>query len=909
MLTTAYKIYEMNLSTITPNQRIARLFLAVCILGGMSFPIQASEKNSASSEEGIFNFWKKKKKEETKSDSTKGQKTDSDLKKYDEVITSSAVTKKGVIDIHRVKKDYYFEIADSLFERDFLLVNKISKVPSQVNELGINKGINYQNLLIRFELDTLSEKIWVKTYHPFYEGKKGDAITQSVKDNYMPSIRESFDLDCLGKDSTSYVFKVNKVFDGSEKSLNDLFGILGMSGSAVKNLSKIGAVKSFPENLVVKSLLTTKAEGITVTIEVTTNVVLLAEKAMKPRFADRRIGYFTTKHFYFNDAQQAVENRELVNRWRLEPKNEDVEAYLEGELVEPKKQIVYYIDPSTPPQWRQAIKDGITDWQSAFEKAGFKNAIVAKDAPLDDPDFDGDDVRYSMITYAASSQANAMGPSVVDPRSGEIIEADVIWWHNVMTSLHSWIRIQTGCIDPKARGNKFSDEHMAHAIRFVSSHEIGHTLGLRHNMGASYAFPVDSLRSKTFTTKMGGTASSIMDYARFNYVAQPKDEIKNITPQIGVYDKYAIAWSHRWIQEDTPWDELQVLSDMIRKHENDPLYHYGPQQSGKNTVDPSAQSEDLGDNSMKASRYGLLNLKRIVPQVENWTFEEGESYDKAGRMMMGVIGQWYTYANHVIANIGGVYLDQPVYGETKSAYVHVEKAKQKDAVKYLIDEVINNPKWITNAEIYNKTYPIRGSVIGGLEYAPTTLFRDLNSRLFYSLLQKERLLRMLQNEASNADKAYSLTEMMRDLHNGVFAKTIKRQKLDVFTRQNQKNFVDNLIITHNRTMEKTTKKTLHHDHSNCGLHNNMPMLCDYAIKSEKMFADEKEADDTNSRYAKRNLYYATNNRVSDVVSVKRGELARIRDLLSVRLNTSHEATKFHYQDLILRINEALNTHL
>jgi hypothetical protein len=900
----------MNLNTITPTKSIGKLMIIACILGGIHANSIASETHSISPEEGIFNFWKKKKKE-TEVDSTTNKESKSDLKAFEEVITSDAQTKLGVINIHRVKKDYYFEIADSLMGRDFLLVNKISKVPSQVNELGLNKGINYQNLLIRFEADTIQEKIWVKTYHPYYEGKEGDAITQSVKDNYIPSIREAFDLACIGKDSTSYVFKVNKVFDGSEKSLNDLFGVLGMPGSAIKSLSKISAAKSFPENVIMKSLLTTKAEGITVSIEVTSNIVLLAAEPMKPRFADRRIGYFTTKHFYYKDDQQAVENREFVNRWRLEPKKEDVEKYLAGELVEPKKQIVYYIDPSTPPQWRQAIKDGITDWQAAFEQAGFKNAIIAKDAPVDDPDFDGDDVRFSMITYAASSQANAMGPSVVDPRSGEIIEADVIWWHNVMTALHSWIRIQTGSIDPKARDNKFTDEHMAHAIRFVSSHEIGHTLGLMHNMGASYAFPVDSLRSKTFTQRMGGTAPSIMDYARFNYVAQPKDGVKNITPQIGVYDKYAIAWAYRWIDKNTPWDELKELGNMIRKHEDDPLYHYGPQQSGKNTVDPSAQSEDLGDNSMKASRYGLKNLKRIVPEVEKWTYEEGVSYEKAGKMMMGVIGQWFTYANHVIANIGGIYLDQPVYGENKAAYAHVEKAKQKDAVQYIIEEVVKNPEWITNAEIYKKTYPIRESVIGNIEYAPTTLFRDLNSQLFFSILKDERLQRMLQNEAMNGNKAYTVTEMLRDFHNGVFAKTIKRQKLDVFTRQMQKNFVDNLIITHNKTMEKTTKKSLHDHHNHCGcrLHNRMPMLCDYAVKNKEMFDTGSEIEDMESKYADRNIFYATSNRVSDVVSVKRGELFRIRDLLSKRLTIDDEATKFHYQDLLLRIEEALNIHL
>ncbi|MCZ4695718.1 zinc-dependent metalloprotease [Ancylomarina euxinus] len=893
----------MNLNTHTLKKNFVVAFMTVCILGGMQEQAYAINSNQQKSEAGIFKFLKKKDKKVENEDVKDTEKKKTKLKNYDEVITTEAISKHGVIDIHRVKKDYYFELDKNLLERDFLLVNKISKVPTEINELGFNKGINYQNLLIKFELDTILEKVWVKTYKATYSSKEGDAITKSFEDNYISSIRESFDLSCLGKDSTSYVFKVNKVFDGSEKSLNDLFGILGMPGSAVTNLSKINEVKSFPKNALVKSLLTTKAEGITVSVEVTTNIVLLDEKPMKPRFADKRVGFFSTKQFYFNDDQQALENRELVTRWRLEPKEEDVKRYLAGELVEPQKQIVYYVDPATPAQWRQAIKDGINDWQVAFEQAGFKNAIIAKDAPVNDPDFDGDDVRYSMVTYAASSQANAMGPSVVDPRSGEIIEADIIWWHNVMTALQSWIRIQTGVIDSRARANKFEDEHMAHAIRFVSSHEVGHTLGLMHNMGASYAYPVDSLRSKTYTDKMGGTAPSIMDYARFNYVAQPGDGVENITPQIGIYDIFAIGWAYKWNNKTNPWDELNDQTAMIRKHETDPLYHYGPQQDGKNTIDPSAQSEDLGDNSMHASRYGLKNLRRIVPQVESWTYEEGQDYEKAGKMMMGIIGQWFTYANHVVTNVGGVYLDQPVYGERKAAYNHVEKAKQKDAIKFLLDEVIDIPEWLTKADIYNKTYPIKESPIGDIEYAPTTLFRDLHARIFYSLLQKERLLRMLENEAKNGDEAYTVANMMNDLHKGIFKKTIKGLKLNVFDRQSQKNFIDALIITQNKAMEKTTKKTLHASCS-CSLHKHMPVLCDYSVRNDKMFGEKVDSDD--SKNFQRNVFYSTMNRVSDAVSMKRGELMKIRDLLKKRLVIKDEATRYHYNDLIMRIEEALN---
>jgi len=892
----------MTIKTQLLTKRFISFGFVCCFTFLNSNFVNAESSVNTQSETGIFKFWKKKKKKdstEEKKDSKDTKKKDA-LKAYDKVITKDAVSVKGVIDIHRVGADYFFELKKDLLERDFLVVNKISKVPSEINQTGLNKGMNYQNLMIRFHADTLLKKIWVTTHHPFYEGKEGDAITQSVKDNYNPSIRESFKMMSLNADSTAYVFKVNKVFDGSEKSLNDLFASIGLPGSAVKSLSKIEKVKSFPKNVLVKSLLTTKAEGITVTIEVTSNIVLLDKEPMKPRFADPRVGFFTTKHFYFSDSQHALESRELVSRWRLEPKDEDVDKYLAGELVEPKKPIIYYIDPSTPVIWRQAIKDGIVDWQKAFEQAGFKNAILAKDAPTDDEDFDGDDVRYSLITYVASDQANAMGPSVVDPRSGEILEADVIWWHNVLTMLHSWIRVQTGAIDTKARSNKFSDEHMAHAIRFVSSHEVGHTLGLMHNMGASYAYSVDSLRSKSFTDRMGGTAPSIMDYARFNYVAQPEDGVTTITPQIGTYDKYAIDWAYRWTKNTTPWEDLNATKSWIRKHENNPLYHYGPQQSRSNLIDPSAQSEDLGDNSMKASRLGLKNLERLVPKIQDWTVEDGEFYDKAGKMMMGIIGQWFTYANHVLVNVGGVYLDQPVGGESANAYVHVETNKQKDAVKYIVNKVLTVPTWLTDADIYKKTYPIRGSVVGPLEYSPTTLFRDLHSMFYYSLFSNDRLLRMLQNEAENGAKAYSAAEMLTDIYEGVFAKSIKYQNLDVYTRSSQKNMVDALIISLKKSLAKSSKKKLNgilNAAPKCFLHDH----CSYANDNDFM-AEETNKDDVSAR----RVYYSTMTRVSDAISSKRAILFKIRKLLKKRINSGDNSTRYHYQDIILRIEESLN---
>lgn len=380
-----------------------------------------------------------------------------------------------------------------------------------------------------------------------------------------------------------------------------------------------------------------------------------------------------------------------------------------------------------------------------------------------------------------------MGPSVVDPRSGEIIEADVVWWHNVMSLLHTWMRVQTAPIDPRARANKLSDEHMASAIRFVSSHEVGHTFGLKHNMGASHAFPVDSLRSPSFTAKMGGTASSIMDYARFNYVAQPGDGVKEITPKIGTYDKFAINWAYRWLDTETPQEELPILNEWIQEHEGDPMYWYGEQQDPKDPIDPRSQDEDLGDDIVKANRYGIMNLKRIVPNIVAWTEEDGESFAEAGKLLMAVINQWKMYAGHVTANVGGIYINNPVKGSPEDRYIPVPKEIQKESVKYLIEEVFIVPEWLFAAEVWKKSYPIQM----GVEYSPYTVARELQYATFYNLLKDERLLRMFDSEATlGRAKSYTPEEMFADIHNVIFASSKAGRNLSIYERMTQKNFID-----------------------------------------------------------------------------------------------------------------------
>lgn len=818
-------------------------------------------------------------------------KTEETTDTYTKLIEKSRYS-SGMFSVIQDKTDVYFEIPDSLFQREFLIVNKLSQVPKEINEAGANKGMNYENKLISFQKDSLANKVWVKTQSPRIFSPKEDAITESVRNNFAESILEFFDIAFYNEDSTAVVVKVNKVFDGKQKSFNDVLSGLGIPTSIKTDLSFIESVKSFPENIVVKSQLTTSVnEGggdMPITFGVTSNIVLLSETPMRPRIADKRVGYFTEKSWHFNDAQHAMEEQEIITKWNLEPREEDIELYLQGKLVVPKKPIVYYIDPATPPQWREHIKAGVEDWQKAFEKAGFKDAILAKDAPEDDDDFDIDDVRYSVITYVASPRANAMGPAVIDPRSGEIIESDIIWWHNVMTSLHSWMRIQTGPIDPKARANKFDDSHMGEAIRFVSSHEVGHTFGLKHNMGASYAYPVDSLRSKQFTDSMGGTSPSIMDYARYNYVAQPEDGVTSITPKIGVYDTYAIDWGYRWY----PSQEIEEkeLLKMLEAHQDDPRFFYGEQQDYLNIIDPRSQSEDLGDDAVLASEYGLKNLQRVIDNLLEWTAEDGVDYYEAGKLYIGAIGQWHTYNKHVLSSLGGVYLDHVFHNNGKKAYEAVPYEKQERAMNYLKENAFKIPDWLFFNEILEKTYALKDSPIGPFEYSAYTLARQLQYGLIYELLMDERLLRLIEAELyhnyTQEEAPYTIANLLDESFDAIFVDLKNPRKLSILERMTQKNYVDALIISTQKLFEKTNKKALQVD-----LNLNMPALCSIQELSDRQL---------------RNINYSSMKRVSEVTSYKKASLLKIRKRIHSYKKSRDAATQAHYVDLINRIDDVLN---
>ena len=816
----------------------------------------------------------------------------SDITAYNDFI-KGAVTKDGLFKIHTIKEKIYFEIPNEVLGKDLLIVNKISSVPAQINNAGINKGMNYESKLIRFYKDVKNNKVWAKTFDPKISVNQKDNISRSVRDNYVESIIEGFEIKTYGKDS-AVVVQVNNVFNGTSKSFNNLFDNIGMGGSVRTKDSYIEEVKSFPQNVVIKSQLTTQisegkttAEKADLTVGTTTNIVLLPEP-MVGRFSDDRVGYFTTPKIYFSDKQQRVDNKELITRWRLEPKEQEVGKYLSGQLVEPKKPIIYYIDPATPKQWQQAIIDGVHDWNKAFEKAGFKNVISARLPDLEDKEFDVDDVRYSVITYAASSMANAMGPSVVDPRTGEILESDIIWWHNVMTLLQSWMRVQTGIIDPEARGNVFSDAKMANAIRFVSSHEVGHTFGLKHNMGSSFAYSVEDLRKPDFTEKMGGTAPSIMDYARFNYVAQEGDGVKQITPKIGVYDEFAINFGYRWTGKSSPEEELSITKSWIDKHDGDPKYFYGEQQS--ETIDPRSQSEDLGNNAMKAGEYGIINLKKTIPNIIEWSTKDGETYEEAKAFYNQVINQWYVYNTHTLANIGGFYLTPLVKGDKMKSYIPVPYQTQKEALNFLKKNILTLPKWLFINPLKDVLKPTKNTPAGAVEQSPYNIFRERQAAILYNLMHDERLLRLLEAEflhTEGSEKIMTVSELFDDLRKFIFDKSLKNNSLTIAERMTQKNYVDALIIDVGRIYEKTEK----------GIFGKMPMICDYAHHN---LEDKHSIDEQNLT-----MYFSGMKRLSEVGSAKRAELIKVKKIILVAKNTGDEATKNHYEDMLIRLNKAL----
>ena len=707
-------------------------------------------------------------------------------KTYDEIIGKKAKSDDGLFLVHQVDEKFYYEIPDSLLNKEMLMVTRIAKTTS-----GLGFGGGKQNTqVVRWVKKRKQILLRIVSYQnvaadslPIYEAV--------INSNFEPIIA-SFSIEAKGKDTLnlSYLIDVTKLFTNDVKTLgiSNRYKKRYKISSVDTKRSYIESIKSYPLNIEARHVKTYKASEPpssgslqAFTVEINNSMVLLPESLMKRRYFDRRVGWFARSQVDYG--LEAQESRKLtyLDRWRLEVKDEDVEKFKQGILVEPKKPIIYYIDRATPKKWRTYIKKGIEDWQVAFEEAGFKNAILAKDPPSkeEDPDWSPEDVRYSVVRYLASPIPNANGPHVSDPRTGEILESDINWYHNVMTLLRNWFFVQTAAINEEAQGVAFKDEIMGRLIRFVSAHEVGHTIGLPHNMGSSVAYPVDSLRSATFTKKYG-TAPSIMDYARFNYIAQPEDKGVALMPNVGPYDKHSVNWGYRPILDKTAEEEKSILNQWILDKADNPMYRFGSSQYP--VIDPSSQTEDLGDDAIKASNYGIKNLKRILPKLIDWTYEEGKNYDDLSILYDQIFNQFNRYMGHVTSNIGGVYKYNKTYEQDGAVYTHVNKNHQKNSMNFLHQQLFTTPYWMLDQNIINKIKPA-----GSIEKIRAMQVRGLNN-----LLSFDRLARVIENETLNGINAYPLMEMMNDITVGLWKEVKEGKTPDTYRRNLQRAHIERL---------------------------------------------------------------------------------------------------------------------
>lgn len=827
----------------------------------------------------------KKKKGKDKNSVSAADTPKADAKKapkpYNKVIDSTAVTQKGLIDVHKVEEKYLFEIPESLLGSEIMTTTRYSKTPAGG---GIFGGEEINRQVVKWEKGLNNNLLLRSVTYVIMTPDEDKPMAQAVKNSTSDPIIANYDIlaikkDSSGKKDVGYVIDVTGTFESDLQTFSldpikkQLLNIQGFQ----KDRSFIQKISSFPINTeirTVKTFATTAPQlslnptpkigtnlpaaldaGV-ITLELNTSMILLPKKPMRKRTFDARVGYFANEYELFEEESQKSDTEVFAVRWRLEPKSEeDAKRQKNGELIEPKKPIVYYIDPATPEKWKKFIKLGIDDWQVAFENAGWKNAIRGEYWPENDPTMSLEDARFSVLRYFAAEIQNAYGPNVNDPRTGEILESHIGWYHNIMSLLRNWYMIQTAAVDPAARAKKFDDNLMGELIRFVSSHEVGHTLGLRHNMGASSATPVEKLRDKDFQDKFGHT-SSIMDYARFNYVAQPEDGVKTFFPRIGDYDKWAIKWGYSYFDEaKSEKEEKAILNEMTKEAYKNRRLWFGTETS---PYDPRYQTEDIGDNAMRASEYGIKNLKRILPNLMGWSAEKGESYAELEQLYNALTGQFRRYMGHVTKNVGGVYDTPKTYDMTGNQFEVVPKAIQKDAVAFLNVQLFATPKWLMDQNILAKINPENGvESIKGMQDATLS-----------NLLAGDRLVRLLEASSVNKNN-YSVDELLTDLKNGIFSELKSSAAIDMYRRNIQKLYIDKVI-----GLLKPGTTTVR----------SVPVGVTYGFTTKTVNLSQ-----------------------TDLPSIARGQLIGLKNQIKTAASkTTDRMSKFHLLDLISRIDAALD---
>jgi len=825
-------------------KKILLLCMAICLLAPESFYAQKK---------------KKKKKGKTEVAVKPKPKPKKGIKKYGEVITKDAISDKGLFDLHKVKKAYFYEIPFSKLNKDMLWVSRVAKIPTGLGGGFFNAGTKTNQQVVHWTRYQDKILLKVKSFRNVADSSK--AISESVRVNNYEPILYAFDIKAFNKDSTNAVIDVTKFFS------TDVLAISGLPSSLRKRYkvrrldasrSFINSMKSFPENMEVKQDFTYEASEPpsaastgSISLQMNQSMILLPEEPMQPRLYDPRVGFFTVSQYDFGSEALKADQKTYIRRWRLEPK--DPAAYARGELVEPVKPIVYYLDPGTPENLRKYIKQGIEDWQKPFETAGFKNAIIAKDAPTpeEDPEFSPEDIRYSVVRYVASTTRNAVGPSVSDPRSGEIIESDIIWYHNHLRSYRNRYLLETGAANPSARTLNTKPEEIGEMMRMVIAHEVGHALGFPHNMAASFAYPVESLRDGAFTQEFG-LAASLMDYTRYNYVAQPGDENIRFVRQMGPYDHYATNWGYRYLADATSAEaEKATLDKWILDTNGDPKFKFGRQSS---RFDPQSQTECVGDDPIAASNYGLKNLKFVAKNLPSWTSDATNNYQDLEELYGELLGTYSRYIGHVLTNIGGVYENIKMPNQEGVVYTHVDKATQKTSLRWLQTNIFNTPTWLIDKKI-----------LQNIDHAGYfERLRRVQARYLNSLLSFDRIGRLIDAETVNTSY-YSALEMLRDLRSGLWREASLGRSVDLYRRNLQRTYLDRM---------------------------------GYLLTSESPRSRRSRPGFEGT------LTYNVN--TSDVRSLVRGELKTLRSRLRTAKNGVNTVTRYHYEDTIARIDQLLD---
>ncbi|MDG1974684.1 MAG: zinc-dependent metalloprotease, partial [Flavobacteriaceae bacterium] len=689
-------------------------------------------------------------------------------------LTLDMITNKGLISTYQnIKNQLYFEISDTLLKKNLLVVTRFAQLPANYSGY-LNAGSKTAEHVVEFVRQ--GNKILLQEVSYSNVADEYDPISISVSENNFKPILASFEIKNSEKnrhliDVTDYFMSDSPGFNIIRSYEKDNYKI----GSVDKKISFIDSARSFPNNTEILHTLTFSANKAprenrtkTFSFQINHSIISLPKNPMPIRYEDERVGWFTLGKINYSSEKLKSDNYNIIRRWRLEPS--DLEAYNKGQLVDPIKPIVYYLDPGTPMKWRKYFKMGIEDWNTSFEKAGFKNAIIAKDPPSkeEDPNFSPEDIRYSTVRYVASTTRNATGPSVSDPRTGEILESDIIWYHNHLRSYRNRYLLETGAANPKGRTLNTPEEEIGEMMRRVISHEVGHALGLPHNMKASSAYPVDSLRSGSFTHKFG-IATSIMDYARYNYVAQPGDENIRFVRQIGPYDDYSIEWGYRYYGK-SPEQEKEILKKVVDSKSLDPVYMFGGYGN-----DPNSQTENIGDDPIKASMYGIKNLKIVANNLMKWTVEPNENYNELNELYGELIGVYRRYVYHVLSLIGGIY-DTPHNENQKGVtrFVNVDSKKQMEALSFLEKNLWNTQNWLMKSEMISQ---IKGEGV-------LNSIQGLQIGALNRLLNTDKLNRILSSKQTLKGDALSVNELIENLFETLIKKPanpdVSEQRLQLY---------------------------------------------------------------------------------------------------------------------------------